>query len=103
MVVQIGRGDVELVVQPRFVVPGQDDESGGFIAPMPGKVIELRVQAGDRVEPGQTVLVLEAMKMEHPIRSTEHGVVTEVLVSEGEQVESGTRLLVVETDEQGEA
>ncbi len=51
---------------------------------------------GDRVSAGDTVLVLEAMKMEHPMRATEDGVVTEVRVTEGEQVEAGTLLLVVE-------
>jgi biotin carboxyl carrier protein len=66
---------------------------------MPGKVIELRVQVGDRVSAGDTVLVLEAMKMEHPMHATEDGVVREVRVTEGEQVEAGTLLLVVETAE----
>ena len=63
---------------------------------MPGKIVELRVQPGDRVAQGDTVLILEAMKMEHPMRATEDGVVAQVLVSAGEQVESGTLLLVVE-------
>jgi propionyl-CoA carboxylase alpha chain len=63
---------------------------------MPGKVIDLRVAVGDRVRAGDTVLVLEAMKMEHPMTATADGVVREVHVSLGEQVESGTLLLVVE-------
>ena len=66
---------------------------------MPGKVIELRVQVGDRVEAEDTVLILEAMKMEHPVRATEAGVVSEVLVGEGDQVEAGALLLVVEEAE----
>ena len=65
---------------------------------MPGKVIELRVQLGDRVSEGDTVLVLEAMKMEHPMRSTQNGVVREIRVAEGDQVEAGTLLLVVEAE-----
>ena len=65
---------------------------------MPGKVIELRVAVGDRVTAGATLLVLEAMKMEHPMTATEDGVVTEVRVAEGDQVESGAVLLVVEPD-----
>ncbi|MBW2400487.1 MAG: acetyl-CoA carboxylase biotin carboxyl carrier protein subunit [Deltaproteobacteria bacterium] len=64
---------------------------------MPGKVIDLRVQVGESVSAGDTVLVLEAMKMEHPMRATEDGVVTEVRVSLGEQVEAGALLLVVES------
>ena len=63
---------------------------------MPGKVLELRVGVGAAVEAGQTLVVLEAMKMEHPMRATEDGVVIEVRVAEGDQVEAGTLLLVVE-------
>ena len=89
-------GDVELAVRPRFVVPGSEERSGGFVARMPGKVIDLRVAVGDTVRAGETLLVLEAMKMEHPMSATEDGVVTEVRVALGEQVESGALLLVVE-------
>jgi len=92
------RGDVDLAVLPRFVVPGSADVSGGFTARMPGKVIDLRVAVGDRVAAGQTLVVLEAMKMEHPMSATEPGVVREVRVAVGEQVESGAVLLVVEAD-----
>jgi biotin carboxyl carrier protein len=65
---------------------------------MPGKVIDLRVAAGDRVMPGQTLVVLEAMKMEHPMSASEPGVVREVRVAVGDQVESGAVLLVVEPE-----
>jgi propionyl-CoA carboxylase alpha chain len=92
-------GNLTFDLRPRFTLPGADDAAGGFVAKMPGKVIELRVQVGDRVSAGDTVLVLEAMKMEHPMHATEDGVVREVRVTEGEQVEAGTLLLVVETAE----
>jgi propionyl-CoA carboxylase alpha chain len=103
ILVQSPRGDVEFAIKPRFVIPGAEDAAGGFVASMPGKVIDLRVQVGDRVSAGETVLVLEAMKMEHPMRATEDGVVTEVRVALGDQVESGALLLVVEADGEGEA
>ncbi|HKA13517.1 MAG TPA: biotin carboxylase N-terminal domain-containing protein [Myxococcota bacterium] len=90
------RGDVELAIAPRFAIPGDASTAGGFVARMPGKVIDLRVGAGDRVAAGQTLLVLEAMKMEHPMSAAEPGVVREVRVSVGDQVESGAILLVVE-------
>jgi propionyl-CoA carboxylase alpha chain len=96
IIVQGPNGDLTFTEQPRFKLPGSDATAGGFVAQMPGKVIELRVQAGDRVRAGDTVLVLEAMKMEHPMRAVEDGVVAEVRVNEGDQVESGTLLLVVE-------
>jgi propionyl-CoA carboxylase alpha chain len=92
------RGDVELAVVPRFLVPGSDTAAGGFTARMPGKVIDLRVAVGDRVAPGQTLVVLEAMKMEHPMSAAEPGVVREVRVAVGDQVESGAVLLVVDAD-----
>ena len=91
------RGDIELVIRPRFVVPGTEDAAGGFVARMPGKVIDLRVKVGDSVSAGETLVVLEAMKMEHPMNATEDGVVAEVRVALGDQVESGATLLVVES------
>ena len=96
IVIQSGRGDLELVVRPRFVLPGSSGPSGGLVAPMPGKVILLNVQVGQKVAAGETLLVLEAMKMEHPIRAPQDGVVVEIKVAAGEQVENGALLLVVE-------
>jgi propionyl-CoA carboxylase alpha chain len=89
-------GDVDFDVQHRFELPGSEEASGGFVARMPGKVIDLRVSVGDTVTAGQTLLVLEAMKMEHPMTAAEDGVVREVRVALGEQVAGGTVLLVVE-------
>ena len=98
LVVQGVRGALEFTLKPRFELPGAAATSGGFLAPMPGKVIDLRVRAGTRVRKGETLVVLEAMKMEHPMRATADGVVTEVCVVQGEQVKSGTVLLVFEPD-----
>jgi propionyl-CoA carboxylase alpha chain len=96
VVVHGPRGDVDFAIRPRFVIPGRIDTQGGFMARMPGKVIDVRVRVGDVVQAGQTLLVLEAMKMEHPMTATVDGVVTEVRVALGDQVESGAVLLVVE-------
>jgi len=81
--------------KPRFEIPGSEDASSGFVARMPGKVIDLRVEIGDTVTAGQTLLVLEAMKMEHPMNAPFDGIVTEIRVTLEEQVESGALLLVV--------
>ncbi len=98
LIVQGPNGDLDFHIRPRFVLPGSEDDAGGFVARMPGKVIDLRVQPGDRVRAGDIVLILEAMKMEHPMRATEDGVVSAVRVEAGEQVEAGALLLVVEAD-----
>ncbi len=102
LIVQGPDGDIVFTELPRFVLPGDEETAGGFVAQMPGKVIDLRVALGDVVRAGDTVIVLEAMKMEHPMRATEDGVVTEVRVSVGEQVEAGALLLVVEAAAQEE-
>jgi len=60
-----------------------------IIAPMPGKVVRLLVQAGDHVEAGQGLLVVEAMKMQNEIRSPKSGTVERVLAKEGQPVIAG--------------
>ena len=55
-------------------------------APLPGTVIEVFVKAGEKVEAGQVVLIIEAMKMKNSIRSVYSGTVSEVLVSAGQSV-----------------
>ncbi len=67
-----------------------------IVASMPGRVVRLLVAAGDEVEEGQGVVVVEAMKMENEITSTKAGKVTSVDVDEGQSVEGGATLLVVE-------
>ena len=86
-------------VVPRFTVPGMEAPSGGLVAPMPGRVLEVRAAVGDTVTAGQTMLVLEAMKMEHHMTAPFDGTVTEVRVTAGDQVENGAVLLVIEPDE----
>ena len=60
-----------------------------IVAPMPGKVIRLLVKAGDTVEAGQGLLVMEAMKMQNEIRSPKSGVVERLLAEEGQAVNAG--------------
>jgi biotin carboxyl carrier protein len=65
------------------------------VAPMPGKVVRLLVKAGDHVEAGQGLLVVEAMKMQNEIRSPKSGTVERVLAKEGQPVNAGEVLCVV--------
>jgi biotin carboxyl carrier protein len=65
------------------------------IAPMPGKVVRVLVQAGDKVEAGQGLLVVEAMKMQNEIRSPKVGIVERLHVKEGQPVNAGEVLCVV--------
>jgi propionyl-CoA carboxylase alpha chain len=94
--VQAVRGTIAFDIVPRFVVPGAGAPSGGLMAPMPGVVLDVRCAPGDRAEAGQTLVVLEAMKMEHVVRASTDGVVADVRVAKGQHVENGTLLLVFE-------
>lgn len=76
---------------------GHHHAAGELTAPMPGQVRVVNVSEGDTVTKGQTLLVLEAMKMEIRIQSPMDGVVIKVLVKQGETVEREQMLAVVES------
>jgi biotin carboxyl carrier protein len=65
-------------------------------APMPGRITLVRVAAGQRVGPGDTLVVVEAMKMENELKATGAGVVREVRVQAGQPVNAGDVLVVLE-------
>lgn len=67
--------------------------AGDLSAPMPGTVLSVSARAGDQVSRGDTLLVLEAMKMENALHSPRDGVVAEVLVEPGQQVRYGDLLV----------
>ena len=71
---------------------------GGLTAPMPGKVVQALVAAGDSVVRGQTVMILEAMKMEHAISAPADGIVSDVFYAAGNQVDEGAELLRLAAD-----
>ncbi|MGB5221469.1 MAG: biotin/lipoyl-containing protein, partial [Polyangiales bacterium] len=88
--------DAALQRKPRFPDKSLAIPAGGCIAPMPGKVIELRVAEGDTVQAGQVLLIMEAMKMEHTVTAPHDGSVTTVSVAAGDQVDADALLAVVE-------
>ncbi|MBM3546975.1 MAG: acetyl/propionyl/methylcrotonyl-CoA carboxylase subunit alpha [Alphaproteobacteria bacterium] len=76
---------------------GLDAGAGGRLtAPMPGKLVQVFVKKGDRVEKGQPLVVLEAMKMEHTVKAPRAGIIAAVGYAAGEQVEDGASLVELE-------
>ena len=88
-------GDILFKIMPRFKSIGQEVKDGGLIAPMPGKVIDLMVEVGSKIKKGDTLVVLEAMKMEHAIKAIEDGVIDELFIKNNDQVENGALLMVI--------
>jgi biotin carboxyl carrier protein len=82
----------------RLAALGKEDQGGRreIKASMPGKVVDVLVAVGDKVEPKQGVLVIEAMKMENEIKTPGAGEVKEIAVKPGQAVEAGELLLVIE-------
>ena len=75
---------------------GADSGTAEVCSPMPGRVIEILVEAGSEVKRGQGLLVVEAMKMENEIQSPKDGRVKEIFVKKNDAVESGTLLTAIE-------
>ena len=68
----------------------------GVKSPLPGVILEVKVKEGDVVKKGQTVIILEAMKMENNINADKDGTVTKINVNKGDSVLEGTDLLIIE-------
>ncbi|MFW6850510.1 acetyl/propionyl/methylcrotonyl-CoA carboxylase subunit alpha [Burkholderia gladioli] len=92
-------GTAESFVWENPLAHAGDAEHGGgrLTAPMPGKVIAVLVEAGQKVEAGAPLIVMEAMKMEHTIGAPSAGVVAEVLYAVGDQVADGAQLITLDT------
>lgn len=86
-------------VDPIEEVEASHGHQGGLTAPMNGSIVRVLVEAGQRVESGSTLVVLEAMKMEHSIRAPHDGVVKALYCYEGELVSEGTALVELEANE----
>jgi 3-methylcrotonyl-CoA carboxylase alpha subunit len=99
LVVRNGRQTRVALYDPFAVDLEHMDEGGSVKAPMHGKLVAVFVQPGDRVEKGQRLAIVEAMKMEHSLVAPSAGEVTEVAAEPGAQVAEGARLIVLKADD----
>ena len=81
-----------VISKPTSVSSGAD----AVKSPLPGVVNDILVKIGDTVNVGQTVLILEAMKMENNINAIKSGKVTAIKVNKGDSVLEGTELIIIE-------
>ena len=86
----------EVAVSAAVASGGGEKVRGGVYPPMPGKITEVRVKIGDRVKSGDTVLILEAMKMFNELKAESSGTVKEVNVETGSAVTPNDLLVLVE-------
>ena len=98
--VRLGTRDLDVVDQ--LTIPagaGVATGAGILVAPMHGAVTQVAVEVGERVQRGDKLVILEAMKMEHAIEADVDGTVTEVHASPGQQVAADAVLVIIEADE----
>ena len=90
-----GIGPSKAVRSRRGRPVAQNESSGSIVSSIPGKVVSIDVKLGDRVEVGETLLILEAMKMQNEISSPVSGIVADIFVEEGHSVASNFELASV--------
>jgi propionyl-CoA carboxylase alpha chain len=96
-IVFVSRGQYRFAIPQRFPPPDDAGRAGSTMAPMPGSILRVDVGVGDEVVAGQSLLAMEAMKMEHHVVSPTTGTVAEVFVVVGQQVDSGQPLVRIES------
>jgi 3-methylcrotonyl-CoA carboxylase alpha subunit len=96
-----GEGWHFTAVDPLAPPAGADIAGGRLTAPMPGRVIQLLVAAGETVRQGQPMMVIEAMKMEHTIAAPRDGIVEAVHYAAGDPVEEGAELIALAEEKPG--
>ena len=96
LLIQSKSGDVLFKILPKFETVKKASIEGGLNAPMPGKVVEIKIKKGAKIKKGDTLIILEAMKMEHKVLAPSDGKVKEILIHKDEQVENGATLVVLD-------
>lgn len=86
-------GDVRLKRVPRFADADDEEVAGGYKAPMPGEVLKVLVEPGQKVSKGDKLLIMVSMKMENTIEAFEDGTVEEIYVADKQFVEADTLLV----------
>ena len=83
---------------PAAAAPAAKPAAGksGIKSPLPGVILDIKCNVGDEVKKGQTLIILEAMKMENSINADKDGKITAINVSKGESVLEGTDLVIIE-------
>ena len=84
------------VVAAPVAKPAAGGAKSGVKSPLPGVILDIKVNVGDEVKKGQTLIILEAMKMENSINADKDGKIAAINVSKGESVLEGTDLVIIE-------
>ena len=95
----VARPAAKPAAAPAAAAPAAKPAGGaksGVKSPLPGVILDIKVKEGDEVKKGQTIIILEAMKMENSINADKDGKVTAINVSKGESVLEGTDLVIIE-------
>lgn len=82
-----------ITTQPNITHSKFDDSS--ITAPMPGLITKILVKEGDKITIGQTLIIIEAMKMENAINATRAGEIKKILIKEGQEVRSSQELILI--------
>jgi len=94
MIMALGKEAVVALPSKKF--SKTKGHTGGLVSPMPGKIFKVLRPEGSKVQKGETILILEAMKMEHSMRADVDGVVKKIFFKEGELVQGGVVLAQLE-------
>ncbi|MCX6150235.1 MAG: acetyl-CoA carboxylase biotin carboxyl carrier protein subunit [Ignavibacteriales bacterium] len=78
------------------ILTNQKNHHDSIKAPMPGLIIKIKKVVGEKIEIGESVIILEAMKMENDLRAPSSGIIKEIFVKEGNSIEKGSILLSIE-------
>ena len=98
-VVQVFSDDLEGYLELPGKVKGKRQagvSAGSLQSPMPGKIFKVVKEKGSEIKVGETIMILEAMKMEHAIKSNKDGILKDIFFKEGDQVTGGAQLCEIE-------